>query len=104
MHAALRFGAATLIVNLQLFAVAKERVGRPSVALELPEPATVAQLRRALGEAYPVLRGLLPNLMIAVNSEYADDEHSIPSGAEVAAIPPVSGGAIGPEHGSRVDR
>jgi molybdopterin converting factor subunit 1 len=84
-----------LIVNVRLFALAKERAGKPLLALELPERATVAHLKQALGEACPALRGLLPHLLIAVNSEYAADDQPIPPGAEVAAIPPVSGGAKG---------
>jgi molybdopterin converting factor small subunit len=36
---------------------------------------------------------LLPQMLIAINADYAgDDESLIPPGAEVAAIPPVSGG------------
>ena len=79
-------------VDLRLFALARQRAGRPVVTLELPEPARVADLRRALATAYPDLAPLLPNLMIAVNAEYADDDREVPPGAEVAAIPPVSGG------------
>jgi molybdopterin converting factor small subunit len=79
-------------VRVQMFALAKEKAGRPFVELELPLRATVSDLRRALGEACPGLAPLLPNVMIAVNSEYADDGFQIPEGAEVAAIPPVSGG------------
>jgi molybdopterin converting factor subunit 1 len=80
-------------VEVRLFAVARHRAGRPTIALELPEPATVAALKRALAEACPALAPLVPSLRIAVNSEYAADDEPIPSGAEVAAIPPVSGGS-----------
>lgn len=79
-------------VNVQLFAIAKQCVGKPAVTLELPEPATVAELKRALAEAYPALAPLLPNLLIAVDAEYADDDQQVPRGAEIAVIPPVSGG------------
>jgi molybdopterin converting factor subunit 1 len=79
-------------VEVRLFAVARQRVGLPAVALEVPEPATVAALKRALAEAYPALAPLVPNLLIAVNSEYAAADAAIPPGAEVAAFPPVSGG------------
>ena len=79
-------------VKVQLFALAKERAGCAVIALELPEPATVADVKRALAEAVPALAPLVPNVRIAVNAEYADDGDPIPAGAEVAAIPPVSGG------------
>jgi molybdopterin converting factor small subunit len=81
-----------LHVHVQLFALAKEKAGRAIIELDLPPHASVATLRQALGEACPALVPLLPNLMIAVNSEYADNALEIPRGAEVAAIPPVSGG------------
>jgi molybdopterin converting factor subunit 1 len=79
-------------VNVQLFALARERAGRSSVFVDLPEPATVAALRQALIEAVPALAPLLPVMRIAVNSEYASDEQGIEEGADLAAIPPVSGG------------
>jgi molybdopterin converting factor small subunit len=80
-------------VTVRLFALAKERAGRAEIPLELPEPATVLDLRRALGESFPELAPLVPNLMIAVDAAYADDAQEIRPGAELAAIPPVSGGA-----------
>lgn len=82
-------------VDVKLFAVARQRIGASRVALDLPEAATVADLKRGLAESCPELAPLLPTLMIAVDSEYADDHRVIPPGAEVAAIPPVSGGRRG---------
>jgi molybdopterin converting factor subunit 1 len=79
-------------VEVRLFAVARQRAGQPAVALEVPETVTVADLKRALAEACPTLAPLVPSLLIAVNSEYAAADTPIPPGAEVAAIPPVSGG------------
>ena len=80
-------------VTVRLFALASQRAGRAEVTIDLAEPATVADLKRALAADYPDLAPLLPNLMIAVAAEYADDQTPIPTGAEVAAIPPVSGGS-----------
>lgn len=79
-------------VVIRLFALAKDRAGRPEVAVELAEPANVGALKRALASAHPELAPLLPTMMIAVDAEYADDSQPIRPGAEVAAIPPVSGG------------
>ncbi len=86
-------------VTVRLFALARQRAGRAELVLDLPEPVTVASLKRALA-ALPELAPLVPQLMIAVNADYAgDDQKVIPEGAEVAAIPPVSGG--GYHQGSR---
>ena len=80
-------------VTVRLFALARQTVGRPEVTIEVAGAATVGDLRAALAEAYPELALILPSLMFAVAAEYADDTTAIPSGAEVAAIPPVSGGS-----------
>ena len=79
-------------VELQMYAVARQLAGRSVVAIELPDSATVGQLRSALVEAVPALAPLAPRLMFAVAADYARDDAQIPEGAEVACIPPVSGG------------
>jgi molybdopterin converting factor subunit 1 len=81
-----------LQVTIKLFALARQRLGSSEVTLEVPEPATVARLRQVLAMAHPELAPIVPALLIAVAAEYARDETLIPAGAEVAAIPPVSGG------------
>lgn len=78
--------------TVRLFAVARERVGRGEIALELPEGATVADLRAALADQFPPLAPIADRVMIAVDSEYADDAMVVPAGANLAVIPPVSGG------------
>src|SRR5690606_26809060 len=80
-------------VSVRLFAVLRERAGSGSLELELGEGATVADVIEAL-RAEPALSGLegLP-LRVAVNREYAHDEQPVAAGDELAAIPPVSGGA-----------
>jgi molybdopterin converting factor subunit 1 len=79
-------------VPVRLFAAARECAGASQISVELPERSTVADLKRALSELYPALVPMIPSLMIAVSAEYADDSSPIPPGAEVALIPPVSGG------------
>ena len=64
------------------------------MAVDLPAGATVADLKSALALACPSLRPLLPMIRIAIDSEYAVDDQTIPLGAELAAIPPVSGGFL----------
>jgi molybdopterin converting factor subunit 1 len=78
-------------VTVRLFAGLRDRAGAPTLSVELPEAATVADLRAAL-EGTPV--GGLPerSFIVAVNREYADRAVPIGEGDEVALIPPVSGG------------
>jgi molybdopterin converting factor small subunit len=79
-------------VRVRLFAVAKQVAGRDSVELDLPEGATIAQLRDLLGNQVPSLSAIITQVMFAVGTQYANDRTRIPPGADVACIPPVSGG------------
>jgi molybdopterin converting factor subunit 1 len=91
-------------VTVRLFALARQRVGRPQVVLDLPEPATVGDLKRVLAAEHPELAPLVPNLLIAVGAEYAPDDRPVSAGDDVAVIPPVSGGAAGrPNSAARPD-
>ena len=58
----------------------------------LPDGATVGQLRRRLAEEQPALAALLQRSALAVNDEFAEDQTTLPPGADVALLPPVSGG------------
>ena len=81
-----------MTLRVRLFARARDLAGADSIAVELPAGATVAELRARLGEAYPALRPLLARSAVAVNEEYAGDDVVIPPAAEIALLPPVSGG------------
>jgi MoaE-MoaD fusion protein len=75
-------------VTVRLFAFLRERAGASEVTIDLPDGARV---RDALG----ALRSLAPPgvpLVMAVNREYADENHPLDAGDELALIPPVSGG------------
>lgn len=80
-----------------LFAAARARVGSPSCEVELPGPATVADLKAALTAAHPALAPILASSRVAVDRAYAGDADPIPPGAELAVIPPVSGGGDPPD-------
>jgi molybdopterin synthase catalytic subunit/molybdopterin synthase sulfur carrier subunit len=79
-------------VRVRLFAVARELAGAESLDLDLPEGATVAQLRAALVRHTPELARVLPHVLFAVGNEYVRDNTVISPDSEVACIPPVSGG------------
>jgi len=79
-------------LRVRLFAVARQLAGCDAVDVNLPANATVAQLREQLAGQFPQLRALLPRMLVALDAQYADDQMPIPSDAEVACIPPVSGG------------
>ncbi len=78
-------------VNILLFGISKDIVGKQKLELELKDRITVADFRKQLLEKYPEL-GSLNSLAIAINSEYARDSNLIMANDEIALIPPVSGG------------
>ncbi len=84
-------------VSVRLFALARERVGRAELRIELPEPATVADLRAALNSQWPEIGPVWSSALIAVDSEYADNDATITPKSQIAVIPPVSGGGTQPE-------
>jgi molybdopterin converting factor subunit 1 len=75
-----------------LFARARDLAGADAVAVELPAGSTVGELRCALAAEVPALAGLLQRCALAVNDEFAGDSLTLPLAAEVALLPPVSGG------------
>jgi molybdopterin converting factor subunit 1 len=79
-------------VRVKLFAVARQRVGREAIEVELPQTATVASLRSAIAEQHPPLADVIRHVRFAVDSDYATDATPIRAAAELAVIPPVSGG------------
>lgn len=81
-----------MIVRVRLFAVARELAGVEEVLVELAAGSTVGQLRDALAHQVPSLAAVLRHVAFAINSQYAADAAQIPADAEVACIPPVSGG------------
>ena len=80
-------------VAVRLFARLRELTGTEVIEISLPSDATVRDLRRVVERMWPQAAGLLANTAVAVNDEYAELDHPIRVGDEVAMIPPVSGGA-----------
>jgi molybdopterin converting factor small subunit len=81
-----------MIVRVKLFAAAKQLANAEMIAVEVSEPVTVKALRAAMIDRYPQLTGIVNQAMMAVDAEYATNSTVIPLNAEVACIPPVSGG------------
>lgn len=75
-----------------LFGPAREAVGSERAAVEVPLPATAAQVLTALGRIHPALGDLMPRSRVAVNRRYVDLDSPVKSGDELAIIPPVGGG------------
>lgn len=81
-----------MTLRVHLFARARDLAGAETLQVELADGATVADLRRHLVEVCPALTPLLPRCALAVDNEFADDGWPLSPTAEVAVLPPVSGG------------
>ncbi len=79
-------------VHVLYFAGARDAAGaaRETIA---DAPATVGALRGVLAAVHPRLAAVLARSRIAVDEEFASDDAPLRDGAEVAIVPPVSGGA-----------
>jgi len=79
-------------IRLLAFAAAADSIGTRAAELEIAAGATVGDLRRVAAERWPGLAPLAPRLAIAVDGAVAADSTPLTADAEVALLPPVSGG------------
>jgi molybdopterin converting factor subunit 1 len=84
-------------IGVLFFGVLKDLAGATAETVDLPEGARVRDLLAHFARGKPRLEAMLPSLAISVNREYAETDHALREGDEVALLPPVSGGA--PEGG-----
>jgi molybdopterin converting factor subunit 1 len=81
-----------ITIQVRLFARARDLAGMDTLAVALPGGATVGDLRRSMAAEHPEMAGLLAHSAIAVDGEFAEDALPLTTRAEVALLPPVSGG------------
>jgi len=80
-------------IRLLAFASAGDALGAGEMDLDLPAGSRVSDLRVQLDRDHPGLAPLWPRLAVAVDGRVVTFEEPIPDGAEVALLPPVSGGS-----------
>ena len=78
-------------VDVLLFASLKDALG-PRVAVDVPDGATLAALRRALEAAHPELARMGARARFAVNEVWSREEDEVRAGDVVALLPPIAGG------------
>lgn len=83
-------------IDILLFAGLRERAQTNSVTVTLPANASAADIKPAVAKALPELAPMLEPCRIAIAQTFAAPHDPVPSGSEVALIPPVSGGHDGP--------
>ncbi len=82
-----------ITVQARFFALYRERVGKNTEALDVPDNATVADAVAEVMRRWPQFCPNPAAVVVAVNREYQDHKHPLKKGDELAFIPPVSGGA-----------
>jgi molybdopterin synthase catalytic subunit/molybdopterin converting factor small subunit len=90
-------------IRLVAFASAGDALGATEVDLEMPDGSRVADLRERLDREHPGLGPLWPRLAIAVDGRVVTGDEPLNDGAEVALLPPVSGGTDEPLRAELVD-
>ncbi len=81
-----------ITVKVKLFAASRDAAGTDHLSIELPNGASIATVHERLVQQFPAMATILQHASFAINAEYATTETTVPDGAEVACIPPVSGG------------
>jgi len=79
-------------VEVKLFAAARQAANQETLSVEIAEGATVRQLKAELGRQFPDLKSMLDHLLVAIDTEYAEEDQVLQAGQDIALIPPVSGG------------
>lgn len=79
-------------IKILFFATIRDKAGTKSLELDIPNEMTILQLKEKLANEYPNLKDSLKSILISINQEYSFDDAVIPSNAEIALFPPVSGG------------
>ncbi len=77
-------------ITVLFFAQSREIVGQDQMDFEIPEGEKVSLLLKILQSQFRDLLAI--KFMVAVNSEYVENDYKLHDGDQVAIIPPVSGG------------
>ena len=79
-------------ISILFFATMRDHIGERKLSLEIPHNSQVRDLKSILAERYPNAIGAIEATLVSINRDYAFEEDIIPSGAEIAMFPHVSGG------------
>ncbi len=85
--------ALTIQLKVYFFANLRDMTGKKEQTFTLHEGGCVQDLKKVVRDQFPSIVRYLPNIVTAVNQEFAFDEDPLHDGDEVAFFPPVSGGS-----------
>jgi molybdopterin converting factor small subunit len=78
----------TNIIHIKAFGMVAEKMGK--VSMDLENPGSTEALKNQLFEQFPELKSM--KFSLAVNKKMVLEDSVLASGAEVALLPPFSGG------------
>jgi molybdopterin synthase catalytic subunit/molybdopterin synthase sulfur carrier subunit len=70
----------------------REAAGTATITVDAAPGVRAGDLRAAIAESHPVLADFLPSCRLAVGCAFVLDGAVVDTAAEIALIPPVSGG------------
>ncbi|MGH7590930.1 MAG: MoaD/ThiS family protein [Gemmatimonadales bacterium] len=82
----------SVTVTVRFLARYSELVGRETVTISAPDPATVDSILARLGEVVPEARRLTAKPLCAHNFRQVRGTESVADGDEIALLPPMAGG------------
>lgn len=82
----------SMTVQVLCFAAVRELVGASELTVVLNDGAVARDVLDVLCMRHPALRAHAPSIRLAVDGAYVNGDEPLGAGAEVALIPPVSGG------------
>lgn len=80
------------MITVSFFAGLRELASQSACQLAWHSGLTAGSVRSIIAEKWPSMQQLLRRSSIAINDQMVADEQLVPDGAEVALLPPVSGG------------
>jgi molybdopterin converting factor subunit 1 len=79
-------------IRVRFFAIIRDKAGRASAEIDVPDGATVATAVATLQKTFPAIAPYVGRCAFAVNQSYVPADTVLHDGDELAVIPPVSGG------------
>jgi molybdopterin converting factor subunit 1 len=77
-------------ITVAFYAQSREIAGKNQMDFEIPEGEDVSGLLKRLRSQFHDLADV--QMMVAVNTEYVQNNHRLHEGDKVAIIPPINGG------------
>lgn len=80
------------IIEVLLYYHLKEKAGVGSLSMEMPDTATIKDLKNKLEQRFPRLNSHLDNIMVLKEGKVVLDEEKINGSSKIAFLTPIGGG------------